>query len=336
MEEEIGFGSLPSELHPKTISYDPKVSLTGVLTDGGVTYQPDEIEHQRKVGICTAISLAQERQKANKKKYSPDFQYLLQKVYFDKNWEEGSSILSALRVAKNYGFLPKDLWTYTTEDDRKLAYKDYVAKLKAIPETEIKRLIGLCVDKIPGYAQVNVNDPMALAKAIEESKAGIICRFEVGMEWFTPTWNENDINPLQPPKDPISGHAIIMSFYNYLAYLKQTLTNTWGTKWCRVGCGDVNWAKYRPTEAWVILDKTFFVNDLSVGMTHPDVKRLQQFLNQNGFVVAPVGPGSPGNETEYFGSRTSNALISFQVKHGIKPAVGYFGIITRARVNAML
>ncbi len=76
-----------------------------------------------------------------------------------------------------------------------------------------------------------------------------------------------------------------------------------------------------------------FTRNLSVGMTGEDVKELQQYLNNNGFPLAQTGVGSLGNETNYFGSLTQQALINFQRANNINPAVGYFGPITRGFVN---
>ncbi len=78
-----------------------------------------------------------------------------------------------------------------------------------------------------------------------------------------------------------------------------------------------------------------FTRNLTLGSTGADVKALQQFLNAKGFQVAATGAGSPGNETSYFGGLTKAALAKFQAANGISPAVGYFGPITRAKVNAM-
>jgi peptidoglycan hydrolase-like protein with peptidoglycan-binding domain len=77
-----------------------------------------------------------------------------------------------------------------------------------------------------------------------------------------------------------------------------------------------------------------FTRSLEVGSTGSDVKMLQQFLNQNGFIVATVGAGSPGSETEVFGPATRSALIRFQTTHGIVPALGYFGPVTQAFIAA--
>lgn len=77
-----------------------------------------------------------------------------------------------------------------------------------------------------------------------------------------------------------------------------------------------------------------FTKNLHSGMTDPDVSRLQDYLNTHGFPVAPAGPGSINDETDYFGSATMAALIKFQVSASITPAKGYFGSITRAYINS--
>jgi hypothetical protein len=76
-----------------------------------------------------------------------------------------------------------------------------------------------------------------------------------------------------------------------------------------------------------------FEVDLEFGMNHPDVRRLQIFLNTEGFPVAVAGPGSSGFETTLFGYATQNALQLFQQARGISPAAGYFGPITRSVIN---
>jgi len=76
-----------------------------------------------------------------------------------------------------------------------------------------------------------------------------------------------------------------------------------------------------------------FTRDLTVGSTGNDVQELQQFLNSRGHTVAASGPGSPGQESMYFGPLTRTALAAYQAANGISPAVGYFGPITRANLN---
>lgn len=70
--------------------------------------------------------------------------------------------------------------------------------------------------------------------------------------------------------------------------------------------------------------------DLEFGMQHEYVRKLQKFLNSSGYILAESGPGSPGNETDYFGTLTRSALAKYQADNDIKPSAGYFGPITRA------
>lgn len=55
-----------------------------------------------------------------------------------------------------------------------------------------------------------------------------------------------------------------------------------------------------------------FQRDLKIGMIGDDVRNLQRYLNQAGFILAQSGPGSPGRETNVFGNLTQVALIKFQ------------------------
>jgi peptidoglycan hydrolase-like protein with peptidoglycan-binding domain len=65
----------------------------------------------------------------------------------------------------------------------------------------------------------------------------------------------------------------------------------------------------------------------------PDVLKLQRYLNAAGFLLAAEGAGAPGEETDFFGSRTFDAVIRFQNAHGpeilaplgLARATGYFG-----------
>jgi len=242
------FGAEQSHHDPRTVEHT--AMAVSPLIKGGVHYSLNEIENQWYVGICTAISVVQNQEKANGKKYSPDFHYLLQKKFYanlvSTPWVEGSSIFMSLKVAKNYGFLPLELWTHTTEADRQLPYDQYVAKLSSIPDAEVNRLISLCTDKIAGYAKVDVSNDQSISKAIQDSGTGILCCFTVGKEWYTPS------NPLVPATEIIGYHAINMTAFDYTSYKDNTLTNTWGA-WNTTGTAETNFINYKPIEAWIIL-----------------------------------------------------------------------------------
>ncbi len=90
--------------------------------------------------------------------------------------------------------------------------------------------------------------------------------------------------------------------------------------------------------------KELFTKDLQFEMIDPDVKRLQVYLNEHGFILSSEGGGSPGHETDYFGAKTRAAIIKFQEEHRLEILLplnylygtGIFGPLTRAFVNANL
>ena len=86
-----------------------------------------------------------------------------------------------------------------------------------------------------------------------------------------------------------------------------------------------------------------FSRALSISVTGADVLRLQKLLNSDPATkIADSGPGSPGNETDYYGSLTEAALKRFQAKYGIvssgTPASTGYGLLgprTRAKFQEL-
>lgn len=68
-----------------------------------------------------------------------------------------------------------------------------------------------------------------------------------------------------------------------------------------------------------------FGQNLYAGAKSPEVRCLQRFLNASGFSVALEGPGSSGNETDYYGARTERAVAQWQNAMGVSPVRGFFG-----------
>ncbi len=296
------------------------------LTTGGTVYQPQDIEDQHKVGICTAIDMTNQAGKVHGKKYSADFHYLLQKKFIDGDWYEGSSILSALKVGYKYGFLPAALFPIGEAD--RTDYPSYIAKLQAITMADIQKYLSLCENKLTGYAQVST-DTQSIAQALSDSPSGIQCMYLVGQEWWTApdgtiTYDPTKIDPLQSPKVAVSGHSIKATFYDFITTKWLLHANTWGTDYdlqgnCHVG--------YTPLEAWIpyfnIGNKYIFNTNFGLGTRSIDVKQLQMRLEM-----------SVDNQTGYFGPITLANVIKYQTAHNIIPT-GYVGPLTRASLNKL-
>jgi len=86
-------------------------------------------------------------------------------------------------------------------------------------------------------------------------------------------------------------------------------------------------------------ERSQFVRNLRLGDRGLDVKALQIILNSDTETrIAPSGSGSPGQETDYFGQLTLQAVIRFQNLHkkdifakaGISGATGFVGTATRS------
>lgn len=82
--------------------------------------------------------------------------------------------------------------------------------------------------------------------------------------------------------------------------------------------------------------------NLSVGMTSDQVVELQKKLNSDPETqVSLSGPGSPNNETRFFGRATKMAVIKFQEKYksevltpaGLFSGTGFVGSLTRLKLN---
>lgn len=88
-----------------------------------------------------------------------------------------------------------------------------------------------------------------------------------------------------------------------------------------------------------------FNKDLKIGDNSEDVRFLQRILNKNTETqVSPSGAGSSGNESDFFGQLTKNAVIKFQELHesdilhpfGLKFGTGFVGAATRLKLNYLV
>lgn len=74
--------------------------------------------------------------------------------------------------------------------------------------------------------------------------------------------------------------------------------------------------------------KYYFGSNMSLGMKNKDVEALQKILNLEGVYPENIVSG-------YFGNLTKKAVIAFQKKYSISPAIGIAGPLTRTKLNAL-
>lgn len=335
MPETFAFGAEPSKEDLRTVkTTDLALGFPPPLTYK-IDYTGQPHKNQKKIGLCTAAAVATLAEKFFGTGWvgSMEWLYKIGKVFIDGNTTEGSSAFTMLKAAQKYG-IPSES-KFPSNCDR--TYAEFMQN------TEITQamLDDAALHKIPGYAQVPLNQT-DLMQAIYQSRCGIIARHSLGNEWWTDingNWTNDKakLQPLRAPSVVISGHLVGHVGYDATGPYKHTIRNSWGDAWC--DRGDIFFylqtLVQHFTEAWTIVGVVLFMRDLRIGQTSEDVKRLQQFLNTHGFKVSDTGPGSPGQETLYFGLKTFNALKRLQTAKNI-PNTGYFGPLTRAWVNKNL
>lgn len=134
---------------------------------------------------------------------------------------------------------------------------------------------------------------------------------------------------LEKPLSQMSREELISTILKLIIYLQQK--------------------KEQPSAAEVsfegIPDNFSFQTNLKLGMNLPDVKYLQIVLNSAPETkLANSGPGSPGNETTYFGSVTLAGAKKFQQKYasgvltplGLSAPTGFIGSSSRDKLNDIL
>lgn len=86
-----------------------------------------------------------------------------------------------------------------------------------------------------------------------------------------------------------------------------------------------------------------FTHNLVPGDVGEEVHELQVFLNAHDFTVAQAAAGAPGQETDYFGAATRDAVKRFQEAFaneilaplGLSAPTGIVGSSTRAKLNSL-
>jgi peptidoglycan hydrolase-like protein with peptidoglycan-binding domain/uncharacterized protein (UPF0332 family) len=73
-----------------------------------------------------------------------------------------------------------------------------------------------------------------------------------------------------------------------------------------------------------------FTQSFDVGDVNEEIRCLQVYLNDSGYLLTSNGAGSPGKETDKYGGLTKAAVADWQRANDISPSSGYFGPVSRA------
>jgi hypothetical protein len=269
------------------------------------------IWYQRSIGACVGHSLAKCAQNYWFKKtgqvinFSSRFLYAMAKCQ-DGFAGEGTYPRLVAKILTDYGCATEA----TCPNDTTLSHETYVyqRQIENIPSyvfDEAKKY------KVGGFAFVPLTE-YEIKKAIYHTGA-VSVLVRVGEEWWTPSWNKIDIDPLRIPRKIVSGHQIVLTGWSPSLY--KTVLNSWSVQWADKGFNRLIWQDYLPyiNEAIVLTDipqdiiddakntKFIFTRDLHYGDKNEDVKQLQKRL---GF--------TPTYQTSYYGDITREAVIKFQ------------------------
>jgi hypothetical protein len=252
--------------------------------------------------------------------------------------EGGRVPRTVLKVASKMGVCT----TKTLPNDTTLSIAEYRNPSAITAEARAEALKY----RIPGYIRIPV-DFIQTRKAILQFGMVTTC-YKVGAELYTPSWAEQDINPLRTPNPVTSGHE--MGQKGWVNDTLNTLRNEWSEQWCKNGEADFNYEEWKPfiAEQWAIAQvpqnvAAFMANlpykrdfsylwdtNLKRGDNNEDVKFFQIAMMILGFLdPLKVNPADLGN----FGPKTVDANARYQTSKGISPSGENVGPKTRDALN---
>lgn len=315
-----------------------------VLPASFQTTMPGPVLMQDQEPACVAHSVAQILQLYYFRKtgklinFSPRFLDVLAKRFDGQPIDGGTIPRLVFKLALQYGCAT----TATVPNDTSLpiaAYRnDSILTQAAFAEA--------LQYKIPGFIKVQT-DLTSMREAIFIHGA-VSTLMQIGAEWWTPSWNDADIDPLRTPNPSVGGHQIVTKGWTDGQF--DELRNSWSAAWANQGESRYNVASWAPyvLEAWTVAEipadiKDFLNNlpapsdfhyvwnsNLILGQANDDIKFLQIALMILGF-MAPVDPTALGT----YGPLTANAVKAYQISKRINPpAPNSVGPQTRAALNA--
>lgn len=298
--------------------------------------------NQHRLGACGGHAEARLRQKQEQAERnaiiatSPRFAYGVAKC-IDGTVGEGTWSRILFKVAKDYGCATEA----TCPNDTTLDHATYVYNfdIKQVPQVAFDEAKAYSI-KGYGYADMTVE---GLKQAIVTG-TGAVLLAKVGNNWF------NSKGYIPPSADFAGNHFIYLFGYaDEGSRTKFYILNSWGASWGNNGTG---WFYYDEMEKdliecgtnvdlpddWLTHVQSLppaaqfshnFTADLKLGMKSDEVRALQIALKIEGTFPSSIA------ETGYFGPVTQAAVIGFQHKYGLTPAVGFCGPLTRQKLNSL-
>lgn len=265
-------------------------------------------------------------------RHSPEYFWKKMRQFDHLSPEDGSTMDTIMDRLKKIGACKYDLLPNNSDISNAL----YASSDALKPEMDI----DASVRTVETYA-FKFNPTMDEIRRAIDKYSAVILLLRVGDEMYRKTdgtysWTEKDILPLKPNRPIEGGHFVTAFSYddNYIYFL-----NSWSKDWGREGVGyfgenyihqviEMGTAVDTPNTPQVFLKNLYF------GINDPDVKLLQQVLNRLPETrVANSGPGSPGQETTFYGTLTMSAVARYQRLNNISPALGFTGPLTRASLR---
>lgn len=304
---------------------------------------------QNQLGACVGHAWAKSQQHCEFletgtiKPLSSRFLYAVSKC-LDGYPGEGTYPRITAKVMQKFG-VPTEV---TCVNDTLLPHEEYVyhRDITKIPKHAMDEAQLVTID---GYGWADLTED-GIKKAIHYAKIkrqGVVMLMRVGDTFWkdkdgNSTWDKNKILPIRRPTTITSGHEVFPIGYEYKnGRLAVHFLNSWSKDWADNGKGWFYWDEWTGLidEIMTSIDKgqlpAFqFSKSLWYGLTDPDVLELQKKLNKLGYIVSPTGAGSPGNETTFFGAKTTDAVKRFQKAQNIIQT-GYFGVLTRTAINKL-
>ncbi len=286
------------------------------------------VEYQGHQPACGAHSGAALMGIDKESRYTPRFTWANIKSFDGFPLDAGTDMRSIFKSITKTGAL----YFYRLENNVELSLTEYAHP--ALTQA-MYTLAGL--RKGDGYGFIEDKTWDGLKQYISDHGA-IVLLIRIGPEFWTApsgqtSWAEKDILPLRPPKKVTSGHFVIAHSYDekYIYFLN-SFSDGWGLK--GHGYFDTTYIPF-VTDAGTLI-KVPFKKDLRQGMIDIDVLKLQKQLNKDArTLVSATGPGSVGQETNFFGTKTLDAVIRFQRLYDIVPQSGFVGPITRGVLNSI-